>query len=165
MEVHRKADIERVLLLKDEFGFNLVLLGCTEAHLAVDLIKKYNISCILGPLMIAGKEHENRNTTFRSCKMLEDSGITFSLSHSQSENPVKLLRFLAIYAHKAGMSRWGALRAISMNGYQILNDRDRGNIEEDKIADIVAFDGDPLSWKTKVAWTMVKGEIVQRGEL
>ncbi len=63
------------------------------------------------------------------------------------------------------MSRWGALRAISMNGYQILNDRDRGNIEEDKIADIVAFDGDPLSWKTKVAWTMVKGEIVQRGEL
>ncbi len=165
VEVHRMADIERILMLKDEFGFDLVFLGCTEAHLAVDILKEYDIPCILGPLMIAGKEHESRNTTFKSCKILEENGITFSLSHSQSENPVKLLRFLAMYAHKAGMSRWGALRAITKNGYEILKDGERGNIEPGKIADIVAFDGDPLSWKTKVVWTMIGGQIVHRGEL
>ncbi len=165
VEVHRKADIERVILLKEEFGFDLFLSGCTEAHLAAELLKKHNIKCVLGPLMRADKDHETRNTTFKTCKILEDNGIIFSLSHSQSENPVKLLRFLAIYAHKAGMSRWGALRAISKNGYDIIQDKDRGNIEKGKIADIVAFDKDPLSWKAKVVWAMINGKIVQRGEL
>ncbi len=165
VEVHRIADMERVLELKEEFGFDVVFTGCTEAHLAVDLLKEHAIPCILGPLMIAGKEHENRNTTFRTCRVLEENGITFSLSHSQSENPVKLLRFLAIYAHKAGTSEWEALRAITKNGFHILKDTERGNIEPGKIADIVAFDGHPLSWKTKVVWTMIGGKIVQRGEL
>ncbi len=165
VHVHRRDDIERVIVLKEEFGFSLILSGCEEAHLIPSLLKEHNIPCILGPLMRADKDPETRNTTFRTCKVLEDHGVKFALSHAQSENPVKLLRFLAMYAHKAGLSKWGALKAIAQTGYEIFGLNDMGNIEEGKIANIVAFDKDPMDWKSKVVWTMIEGEIVQRGEI
>ena len=165
IHVHRRDDIERALMLKEEFGFSLILSGCEEAHLAVQLLERHNVPCILGPLMRADKDPETRNNTFETCKILEEHGIKFALSHGQSENPVKLLRFLAMYAHKAGMSRWGALKAISSTGYEIFGLSEMGNIEKGKLANIVAFDGDPLDWKSKVVWTMIEGKIVERGEI
>ncbi len=165
IHVHRRDDIERAILLKEEFGFNLILSGCEEAHFIPHLLSRHNIPCIIGPLMRADKDPETRNNTFESCKVLEQYGVKFALSHAQSENPVKLLRFLAMYAHKAGMSKWGALKSISSTGYEIFGLNDMGNIENGKIANIVAFDGDPMDWKSRVIWTMIEGEIVARGEI
>ena len=165
IHVHRREDIERAIMLKEEFRFLLILSGCEEAHLIPELIKKYEIPCILGPLMRAGKDPETKNTTFRTCKILKDYGIKFALSHAQSENPVKILRFLAMLAHKAGLSKWEALKSIASTGYEIFGLSDMGNIEEGKIANIVAFDGDPMDFRSKAVWTMIEGEIVIRGEI
>lgn len=165
IQVHRKEDIERAIMLKEEFGFSLILSGCEEAHLVAPLLNEHDIPCIVGPLLIAGKDPETQNNTFEACKILKEHNVKFALSHVQSENPVKLLRFLAMYAHKAGLNKWDALRSIANTGYEIFGLTDMGNIEEGKKANIVAFSGDPMDWRSEVMWTMLEGKIVSKGEL
>ncbi len=156
---HKKEDIATIIHIKEEFGFNLILLGCEEGDMVGDLLKRHNIPCILGPLMRADKDMETVHTTFKSCHRLQQMGIKIALSHAHSENPVKLLRFLAIYAHKAGLNKYQAIAAVNRNAYEIIGDNERGSFENGNIADIAVFDGHPLDYKSKVKMVVQHGKI------
>jgi cytosine/adenosine deaminase-related metal-dependent hydrolase len=67
----------------------------------------------------------------------------------------------AAFAVRAGMSRQGALRGVTLSGAEMLDLQDRiGSLEAGKDADFVLLDGDPLSTFTLVQQTWVDGAMV-----
>jgi imidazolonepropionase-like amidohydrolase len=68
---------------------------------------------------------------------------------------------MAGLAVRAGMSREGALKAVTLAGAQMLDLGDRvGSLEPGKDADFAILSGDPLSVYTLVLETWVEGERV-----
>jgi imidazolonepropionase-like amidohydrolase len=87
--------------------------------------------------------------------------IAFGLDH----HPRHLTReFEALV--RGGLSPAGALRAATLNAAELLGlERDLGTIERDKIADLVAVDGDPLAdvgAMERVRLVMKDGAVVRR---
>ena len=90
---------------------------------------------------------------------LAEANVPVSL---HSDDGVIDSRFMfrhAAMAVRAGMSREGALRALTINGaVQMGLDDKVGSLEVGKDADLVILNGDPLSVYTHVMETWVEGE-------
>jgi cytosine/adenosine deaminase-related metal-dependent hydrolase len=65
---------------------------------------------------------------------------------------------MAALGVRAGMSREGALKALTIRGAEMLDLADRvGTLEPGKDADLIVLSGDPFSVYTKVEQTWVEG--------
>ena len=92
--------------------------------------------------------------------LLESAGALTSLNSDSNE----LMRRMYVEAAKSvryeGMDRVEALALVTLNPAKQLGIEEYvGSIEPGKHADLVLLDGDPLSTLSRVAWTMVDGEI------
>ncbi len=68
---------------------------------------------------------------------------------------------MAALGARAGMSRAGALKALTLAGAEMLDLGDRiGSLEPGKDADFIVLSGDPFSVYTKVEQTWVEGKKV-----
>ena len=80
-----------------------------------------------------------------------------------TDHPVSRIQYLplcAALAVKEGMSKWGALRAITIDAARICRvDHRLGSLKEGKDADIAIFDGDPLEIASSIRYTIVNGKI------
>ena len=93
--------------------------------------------------------------------LLEQAGVEVSLNTDDWITDSRLLRRTAAIAMRHGLSRDGALRAITLTAAKHLGLDDRvGSLEPGKDADLVVLSGDPLSTYTRVLETWVEGQQV-----
>jgi len=93
--------------------------------------------------------------------LLEQAGVDVSINTDDWITDSRLLFRTAAIAVRHGMSREGALRAVTLAGARQLGLEDRvGSIEPGKDADLVVLSGDPLSVYSQVLETWVEGERV-----
>ncbi len=160
---HRADDIFTAIRIAKEFDLRLTLDHCTEGHLITNHLAKEDYPVIVGPSLSERSKIELRNLTFETPGILAKEGLKVCLMTDHPVVPVQYLPLCAGLAVKAGMDKYKALQAITINPAQVLGIEDRvGSIEVGKDADIVIWDGDPLEIQSKVLYTVVNGEIVYK---
>ncbi len=159
---HRMDDIVTTLRLKEEFGFRLVLQHGTESYkLADKLASMQDVYVSLIVLDSHGGKHETMELRLDGAAKLEDAGVKLALHSDDGVIDSRFLIRTAGLAMRGGLSRQAALEALTINGAYMLDLEDRvGSLEVGKDADLVVFDGDPLSLYTNVVETWIEGEKV-----
>jgi len=158
---HRHDDILTVLRLADEFGFRVVLHHVSEAWKVADEIAAAGVPCSLILIDSPGGKLEARDIDYRNGAILEAKGVTVAFHTDDWITDSRLFLRMAALAVRAGMTREGALRALTLSGAEILDLGDRiGSLDAGKDADFAILSGDPFSVYTQVLETWVEGRRV-----
>ncbi len=159
---HRADDIMTAIRIAREFDIDLVLDHCTEGHKIADLIKKYGYPAAVGPSLINRAKVELKDKTFETPGILARAGVKVALMTDHSVTPIEYLPLCAALAIRNGMDEEDALKAVTIWPAEILGVADRmGSLEEGKDADIVVWDGKPLSLDSTTHVVLINGKIVK----
>lgn len=160
---HRADDIFTAIRIAKEFNLKLTLDHCSEGHLIVDDLVEEGFDAIVGPTFGHKSKYETKNKTFTTPGILQRAGIRVAIMTDHPVIPVQYLPMMAGLSAKAGMDRFEALKAITINPAEILGIEDRvGTIEVGKDADLVLMTGHPFELDAKVDITFVEGKVAYR---
>jgi imidazolonepropionase-like amidohydrolase len=158
---HRHDDILTVLRLKEEFGFRVTLHHVSEGWKVAPEIAAAGVPCSVIVVDSPGGKIEAKDLSFTTGATLERAGVLVGFHTDDGITDSRLFLRSAALAVRAGMSRAGALAALTLNNAKILDlDARTGSLEPGKDADFVLLSGDPLSVYTKVLETWVEGNKV-----
>ncbi len=159
--VHRADDICTAIRIAREFDVNLTLDHCTEGHLIVDYLKKFNYPVIVGPSYGCKSKVETKNKTFETVKILNDADLKVCITTDHNVYPQQSLAMFAAMAVKSGLSEFDAMKSITINPAQILNiSHIKGQIKVGLDADIVVWDKNPFDLQSSVQTVYIEGEKV-----
>ena len=179
VQANATRDIRVAIELAEEFGFELVIDGGAGAHQMRDELADRGIPVILGPIShpyISGEEipdpGDYGGVDERNAVWLNEAGAHVSLASFSRGfgrfGPGVAGQWLLIdasIAHGHGMSEADVLRAVTLSPAEALGVADRmGSLEAGKDADVVVFDGDPLSIRTWATRVYVGGQLVHERE-
>lgn len=158
---HRHDDILTVLRLSEEFGFRVVLHHVSEAWKVADEIAAAGVPSSLILVDSPGGKLEARDVGFEAGGVLERAGAKVAFHTDDWITDSRLFLRMAALAVRAGMTRGGALRALTLEPAAMLDLQDRiGSLTPGKDADFIVLDGDPFSVYTKVQETWIDGRQV-----
>jgi imidazolonepropionase-like amidohydrolase len=158
---HRHDDILTVLRLKEEFGFRVVLHHVSDAWKVADRLAADDIPCSLILVDSPGGKLEARDIALENGAALERAGVPVAFHTDDWITDSRLFLRMAALGVRAGMSREGALRALTINPARMLDlGEETGSLEPGKDADFVVLSGDPFSVYTRVLETWVEGRKV-----
>ncbi len=156
---HRADDIMTVLRLKREFGFNVLIQHGMESYKVADELAAGGVPVSAILVDSPGGKLEAQGARLDTAGVLERAGVLTSLHSDDGVIDSRMMFRHAGIAVRAGMSREGALRALTINGARQLGLDERvGSLEPGKDADFLILSGDPLSVYTHVLETWVEGE-------
>ena len=155
---HRHDDIITVLRLAKEFNFRVVLHHVSEGWKVADEIAKASVPCSVIVVDSPGGKLEASEMTFKTGAVLEKAGVLVAFHTDDWITDSRVFFRSAALAVRAGMTREGALKALTLAGAKMLDlDARIGSLEVGKYADFIILNGDPLSVYTKVLETWVEG--------
>jgi imidazolonepropionase-like amidohydrolase len=158
---HRSDDIMTVLRLSKEFGFRVVLHHVSEAWKIADEIAAAKAPCSVILVDSPGGKLEAAELIFDTGAALEKAGALVAYHTDDWITDSRLFMRMAALGVRAGMTRDGALRALTINGAKMLElDSRVGSLKPGKDADFVILSGDPFSVYTHVQQTWVEGKKV-----
>ncbi len=158
---HRHDDILTVLRLQKEFGFRVVLHHVSEGWKVADEIAAAKAPCSIIVLDSPGGKLEARDVDWKTGAALEKSGVLVGFHTDDSVTDSRLFLRSAALAVRAGMTRAGALKGLTLAGAIMLDLQDRvGSLAPGKDADFILLSGDPLSVYTHVLETWIDGRKV-----
>lgn len=158
---HRSDDIITVLRLQKEFGFRVVLHHVSEAWKVAPEIAAAGAPCSIILVDSPGGKLEAAEISFETGGVLERAGVLVAFHTDDWITDSRYFFRMAALGVRGGMSRDGALKALTINGAKMLDLQDRvGTLEPGKDADFIVLSGDPLSVYTKVLETWVEGQKV-----
>lgn len=163
VSTYRSGDILNALELAEEFSFELILQGATEAYLVADQIADAEVPVVLGRMDYRGVR---RNDLFRRAisdhgSALGQTGVSWFVG-SGSDSAARA-RFLAMNAQLAAAAGRDddPLRRITADAADALRVADKiGRLRPGLLADLVVWSGDPLDPATKVLRVYVGGVLV-----
>jgi len=156
---HRADDIMTVLRLADEFKFRVVIHHGTEAYKVADELAKRHIPVSLIIIDSPGGKLEAVNFDLRGAAILEKAGVKIAFHTDDFINSSRFLIREAALAIRGGVSEETALRALTINGAEMLDLEKRvGTLETGKDGDLVVLSGEPFSVYTNVLETWIEGE-------
>jgi imidazolonepropionase-like amidohydrolase len=169
----RENDVRRALALADEFKIKVAVAGAPQAARLAGLIKQRNL-----PLLVSVNFDPPRAATFfgaedeeRERKDIEEAqknpaelhraGVRFALVSGYAPSFLEGIR----KAVEKGLPREAALKAVTLDAAEALGIADRtGSIETGKIANLVAWSGEPLAKEAKVKMVFVDGQLYEPDE-
>ncbi len=157
---YRADEIVMLLRVADQYGFKIkTLQHVLEGYKVASEMSKANVGGSTFGDWWAYKI-EAYDAIPHNAALLDAAGVLTSVN-SDSEEMVRRLQSEAAKSIRyAGMDAVRALALVTLNSAKQLGiDARVGSIEVGKDADLVLFNGDPLSSLARVDWTMVDGEI------
>jgi imidazolonepropionase-like amidohydrolase len=156
---HRHDDIITVLRLSKEFGFRVVLHHVSEAWKVPQEIAAAKAPCSVIVVDSPGGKLEASELSYETGAVLEKAGVEVAFHTDDWITDCRVFFRSAALAVRAGMTREGALEALTLAGAKMLDLGDRtGSLAVGKDADFIILSGDPLSVYTHVLETWVEGE-------
>ena len=158
---HQANDIFTAIRIAKEFGVGLTLEHVTEGHMIVDELAKENLPLAVGPTFGHASKFELQNKTWETPGILAKAGCHVSIITDAPVTPLHYLPLCAGLAIKAGMDKYEALRAVTINPAEHIGIADRvGSLEEGKDADVVIVDGCPFDVTGVIKHVLINGEEV-----
>lgn len=158
---HRADDILTVLRLQKEFGFRVVLHHVSDGWKVAEEIVAAKAPCSVIVLDSPGGKLEAREKDWKTGGVLEKAGGAVSFHTDDPVTDSRLFLRSAALAVRAGMTRAGALKAMTISGAEMLDLGERvGTLEPGKDADFILLSGDPFSTYTHILETWVEGKKV-----
>ncbi len=155
---HRHDDIMTVIRLAQEFNLHVVLHHLSDGWKVADEIAAAHVPCSVIVIDSPGGKLEARYAAFETGGVLEKAGVPTAFHTDDWITDSRIFRRSAALAVRAGMSRAGALRALTLSGAEMLGLGDRiGSLAPGKDADFAILEGDPLSVYCKTLQTWVEG--------
>jgi imidazolonepropionase-like amidohydrolase len=169
----RITDMRRGLALADEFKVKVILAGNTQAFEEMALLKERKpallVSVNFDPPRAGGffggsdddKDRAEIENAEKNPGALHKEGVKFALVSAFATDFLAGIR----KAIEKGLPREAALRAVTLAPAEILGVEDRmGSIEKGKIANVVAWSGEPLTKEAKIKMVFVDGELYEPEE-
>jgi imidazolonepropionase-like amidohydrolase len=160
------CDVVREILaaidFKNEFGFDIVLVGASESYQVADILKKNNIPVILNQMhALPTLADDAVDLPYQLPALLHKAGVLFAINDEDGQNRGKNLPFNAGTAAAYGLPKEDALASITLNAAKILGIADRtGSLEVGKDANIVISEGDILDMRSSnISFVMIEGRI------
>lgn len=162
IQVNRASDILAAIRLAEEFKLRIILSQAAEASTLIDMIASSRIPVILAPVEAWFQKTETEKVNPGLARILASRKIPFAFQTGGVRNGIDLLR-QAREAIKNGLSYEAALKALTIDAARILGVADRlGSIEPGKIANLVAFDRDPLINNGHPRLVIINGRCVEK---
>jgi imidazolonepropionase-like amidohydrolase len=160
---HRADDIATAVRIAREFKCRLVADHCTEGYLVADYLAQNGVPCVIGPSLIGRFKQELRRRSYAAAGILEKAGCAVALTTDHPFLPIDTLITSAATAVREGMTAGGALRAVTHGAAQMLGlGRRLGKLAPGYDGDVVVWSDHPLDAQSKVAATVIEGEVVYR---
>lgn len=157
---HRCDDIVTAMRVAEEFNLDYTLEHCTEGYHIADIIAEKKVPCVIGPLLMGPSKHELWDVRMTTPAVMVEAGVKIAIMVDTSSD-TKYLPVHAGLAVRYGLSEEEAFKAITINAAEIIGLDDRlGSLEAGKEADVVIFNGHPLSNFTLTDKVIVGGKIV-----
>ncbi len=155
---HRADDIFTAIRLSKEFGLDYVLIHCTDGAVIADELAEDCPAVVTGPLFGDRGKPELRNHDIRTPRVLSGNGIKCAICTDHPETPIQYLPLTAALAVRGGLSRYEALRGITIYAAETIGISDiLGSIEVGKQADFSLFKGDPLDLTVTPEMVFIEG--------
>lgn len=158
---HRAHDIQAALRLQEEFGFDLILDGASEAYLVAEDIAEAGVPVILHPTMTR-PSGTTQNAAFTTAATLHDAGVPVAIQSGWEAYVPKtrVVLYEAAIATANGLPRRAALASVTREPAEILGLEDVGTIAPGQAADLALFDGDPFEYTTHTCTVLDDGRVV-----
>ncbi len=158
---HRHDDILTAIRICREFAVPYLLDHVTDGHLVLDMLKRENVHCAVGPTLHYGSKVENKDRNFQTPVVLAREGVPFCFITDHPVVDGRNLILTASIATQWGMADADALRAITLSAAEHLGVSSRvGSLEVGKDADVVIWSQHPLELTSFVDLTIIDGQIV-----
>ena len=158
---HRADDILTAIRLSQEFGFRVVLHHVSEGWKVADRIAAAKVPASIIMLDSPGGKLEAVDFSQADGAVLERAGVPVAFHTDDGITDSRFLLRSAAFGVRNGMSRQGALEALTIAGARMIDLQDRvGSLERGKDADFIVLSGDPFSVYTHVEETWVEGSRV-----
>jgi imidazolonepropionase-like amidohydrolase len=169
----RENDVRRALALGDEYKIKVAVAGAPQAFRVAELIKSRKLPLLVSvnfdpPRPVAGfggsdeeKERRDIEDAEKNPAELHKAGVSFALVSAYAPNFLAGVR----KAIDRGLPREAALRAVTLGAAEVLGIADRtGSLDAGKIADVVAWSGEPLTKDAKAKMVFVDGQLYEPDE-
>lgn len=158
---HATEDLFTAIRVAKEFNVRLTLEHVTEGHLIADDLAREGLPLAVGPTLTHASKFELRNKSWLTPAALSRAGCQVSIITDAPVIPQEHLALCAGLAVKAGMDKFEALKAITINPARHMGLENRlGSLEIGKDADIVLTDGCPFEVSTTVRQVYINGQAV-----
>ncbi|QOR35981.1 amidohydrolase [Clostridium sp. 'deep sea'] len=157
---HRADDIVTAIRIAEEFKIDFTLEHCTEGYHVADLIAKKQIPCVIGPLLMGPAKQELWDVRMTTPAVMHKAGVKIAIMVDASST-TKYLPIQTGLAVRYGLPEEEAFKAITINAAEIIGLQDKlGSLDKGKEADVVIWDGHPLSNFTSTKKVIVAGKVV-----
>lgn len=157
-------DIRTAVRVGREFGLRTVIDVGAGAHQVADALAEAGVPVVVGPSILAeggGGPFEMFAHTAENAGRLHAAGVDVALSTDDDDGRSVTLEAVVARAH--GLPAGPTLEAVTLGAARILGVDDRlGSLEAGKDADLVVWDGDPMSTWSEPVLVIVDGEVVYR---
>jgi hypothetical protein len=152
----RASDILQVIAFSKHHGLRAVISGATEAWMVADQLAEAGVAVLIDPLVNLPGSFDELGARLDNAALLNEAGVTFAFTGAETHQARKL-RQLAGNAVSNGLPYEAGLAALTTNPAVIFSlGDDHGSIEENSVADLVIWSGDPLE-VTSVADQVIIG--------
>lgn len=156
---NRASDIRAVLKLARDEKIKLILTGAAEAWRVAPEIAAAGVPVILNPVLDRPTSFETLGATMENAARLEAAGVTVAIEGNSGAHRAHEMRYNAGVAVANGMTKGGALAAVTLNPAKIFGVANRvGSLAPGKDADLVIWSGDPFEPLSKPQLILVRGE-------
>ena len=125
----------------------------------VDHLKKWECAVLLPPSL---STMPRSAYLIHPAKTLHDAGIEVGFAIGESTGSVRAIFYNLMELVRAGLPADAAIKAVTLAPAKALGiDKRTGSLEEGKDADMLVFDGDPLSSTGKLEQVWLRGQLVE----
>lgn len=159
-DVDRASDILQVIDFSGRHGLNAVISGGTEAWMVADQLAEAGVPVLINALSNLPANFDELGARLDSAALLNEAGVTVAFAGAGTHQARKL-RQLAGNAVANGLPYEAGLAAMTVSPAVIfaLGD-DYGSLEENSVADLVIWSGDPLEVTSAADQVIIAGRPV-----
>ena len=156
----RAQELLQLIKLKKQFSLNLIIADAGDAVAVKAQLAQAKVPVIISAMDNLPGSFDSLNASLENAGILEKAGVTVGLTISgDSSHNLYQLRFDAGNAVSNGMSKSGAVKAVSANIANMFG-INAGEISVGKAADLSLWSADPFELSSNVQTLWIGGEEV-----